>query len=113
MGDADTASGRTRKSSSIRPAHPTPPWTIRWTPASLPTPTTAAVPDVVQVLPASTSTTAAGTPVTIEGNYFATSPVPQVFFGGVAATNVAVNWDGELTADAPADPAGTATDRSS
>ncbi len=48
--------------------------------------------------------------MTIEGNYFATSPAPHVFFGGVAATNVHVNWDGELTADAPADPAGTATD---
>src|SRR6185437_11066365 len=33
---------------------------------------------------------------------------PQVFFGGVAATNVHVNWNGELTADAPADPAGSA-----
>ena len=33
---------------------------------------------------------AAGTPVTIEGNYFDTSPTPQVFFGGVAATNVHV-----------------------
>ena len=33
---------------------------------------------------------------------------PQVFFGGVAATNVHVIWNGELTADAPADPAGTA-----
>ena len=37
--------------------------------------------------------------------------MPQVFFGGVPATNVHVNWNGELTADAPADPAGTATDQ--
>jgi hypothetical protein len=77
-------------------------------PSSLPTPTTPSAPDVVQVLPSSSSSTAAGTPVTIEGNYFETSPLPQVFFGGVAATNVHVDWDGELTADAPADPAGTA-----
>ena len=48
--------------------------------------------------------TAAGTPVTIEGNYFGT--LPQVFFGGVPASNVHVDWDGQLTADAPADPAG-------
>ncbi|HXY27965.1 MAG TPA: Ig domain-containing protein, partial [Acidimicrobiales bacterium] len=32
-------------------------------------------------------------------------------FGGVAATDVQVNWDGELVADAPADPAGAATDQ--
>ena len=62
-------------------------------------------------MPASTPNTGAGTPVTIEGNYFNTSSTPQVFFGGVAATNVQVNWDGELSADAPADPAGTATDQ--
>ena len=37
--------------------------------------------------------------------------MPQVLFGGVPATNVHVNWDGELTADAPADPAGSATDQ--
>src|SRR6185437_683021 len=59
----------------------------------------------------SSPNTAAGTPVTIEGNYFTTSPLPQVFFGGVPATNVHVNWNGELTADAPADPAGSATDQ--
>ena len=81
------------------------------TPSSLPTPSTPSAPDVVQVLPASSPNAAAGTPVTIEGNYFTSSPVPQVFFGGVPATNVQVNWDGELTADAPADPAGTATDQ--
>ncbi len=109
MGDADTASGQYAQEfmnqtgtadSLVDPVNT----------SLLPTPATAAAPDVVQVLPASTSTTAAGTPVTIEGNYFATSPVPQVFFGGVPATNVQVNWDGELTADAPADPAGTARD---
>ena len=49
--------------------------------------------------------------MTIEGNYFNTSSTPHVFFGGAAATNVHVNWNGELTADAPADPAGTATDQ--
>ena len=49
--------------------------------------------------------------MTIEGNYFNTATTPQVFFGGVAATNVHVNWDGELSADAPADPAGTAKDQ--
>ena len=53
----------------------------------------------------------AGTPVTIEGNYFNTAATPQVFFGGVAATNVHVNWDGELTADAPADPGGHGEDQ--
>jgi hypothetical protein len=76
---------------------------------SLPTPTSSTPPDVVQVLPASSPNTAAGTPVTIEGNYFGSSP--QVYFGGVPATNVQVAWDGQLTADAPADPAGTATDQ--
>ena len=81
------------------------------TPSSLPTPSTPAAPDVVQVLPASSPNIAAGTPVTIEGNYFGTNPAPQVFFGGVPATNVQVDWDGQLTADAPADPAGTATDQ--
>ena len=81
------------------------------TPSSLPTPATPSAPDVVQVLPASSPSVAAGTPVTVEGNYFNTATTPQVFFGGAAATNVHVNWDGELTADAPADPAGTATDQ--
>lgn len=77
---------------------------------TLPTTASSNAPDVVQVLPASSANTSAGTPVTIEGNYFATSPLPTVDFGGVAATNVHVDWDGELTADAPADPAGTAAD---
>ena len=81
------------------------------TPGSLPTPSTATPPDVVQVLPSSSPNTGAGTPVTIEGNYFTASPVPTVYFGGVPATNVHVNWDGELTADAPADPAGSASDQ--
>ena len=77
--------------------------------SSLPTPTSSAPPDVVQVLPASSASTTAGTPVTIEGNYFGTTP--QVFFGGVPATDVQVAWDGQLTADAPADPAGTSADQ--
>ena len=81
------------------------------TPSSLPTPSTPAAPDIVQVLPASSPDTAAGTPVTIEGNYFGTDPAPQVFFGGVPATNVQVDWNGQLTADAPADPDGTAADQ--
>jgi hypothetical protein len=81
------------------------------TPGSLPTPSTVSAPDVVRVLPASSSTAAAGTPVTIEGNYFTASPTPQVSFGGVPATNVHVNWNGELTVDAPADPAGNANDQ--
>jgi hypothetical protein len=80
-------------------------------PSALPTPSTPATPDVVQVLPASSPNTGAGTPVTIEGNYFGTNPAPQVFFGGVPATDVQVNWDGQLSADAPADPAGTSADR--
>ncbi len=79
------------------------------TPGALPTPSAASAPDVVQELPTSSPSTGAGTPVTIEGNYFGTSP--QVSFGGVPAPNVQVNWDGELTADAPADPAGSATDQ--
>ena len=111
MGDADTANGHYTQvfvNQVDPPDAPEVGTTI--TPSTLPTPTTAAPPDVVQVLPASSSVTAAGTPVTIEGNYFDTAPLPQVFFGGVAATNVAVDWDGELTADAPADPAGGAQD---
>jgi IPT/TIG domain len=108
MGDADTAAGQytqifandNNMSESL---------TDTIDPSTLPTPSTAATPDVVQVLPASSPNTAAGTPVTIEGNYFGSTPT--VSFGGVAATNVHVNWDGELTADAPADPSGTATDQ--
>ena len=110
MGDANTAAGQYTEifaneagtpDSLIDPI----------VPSALPTPSTPATPDVVQVLPASSPNTGAGTPVTIEGNYFGTTPAPQVFFGGVPATNVQVNWDGQLTADAPADPAGTSTDR--
>ncbi len=72
-------------------------------------PTTVA-PDVLQVSPSSSASTTAGTFVTIEGNYFSSFGSPTVSFGGVPATNVHVNWDGELTAQAPADPAGTAKD---
>ncbi len=109
MGDADTTAGQYSQifMDQVDLADSL---TDTITPSSLPTPTTPAAPDVVEVRPASTSSTSAGTPVTIEGNYFATSPVPQVFFGGVAATDVQVDWNGELTADAPADPAGTAQD---
>ncbi len=110
MGDADTSAGQYTQ---LFANQQNPPDTDvdPVTPSALPTPTTAAAPDVVQVMPASSSSAAAGTPVTIEGNYFNTVATPQVFFGGVAATNVHVNWDGELSADAPADPAGTARDQ--
>ncbi len=108
MGDADTAAGQYTQifanDNNMSEA-----LTDTIDPSTLPTPSTVATPDVVQVLPASSPNTAAGTPVTVEGNYFGTTP--EVFFGGVAATDVHVNWDGELTADAPADPAGTATDQ--
>jgi hypothetical protein len=110
MGDADTPSGQYTQifANEVDPADTD---IDPVTPGALPTPATPAAPDVVQVLPASSPGAAAGTPVTIEGNYFNTAATPQVFFGGVAATNVHVNWDGELSADAPADPAGTATDQ--
>ena len=110
MGDADTSTGQYTQ---LFADQQNPPDTDidPVTPGALPTPTTAAPPDVVQVMPASSSSVAAGTPVTIEGNYFDTMATPQVFFGGMAATNVHVNWDGELSADAPADPAGTARDQ--
>ena len=110
MGDGNTSSGQYAEifANQVNPADPL---VDTITPASLPTPSSPAPPDVVQVLPASSPNTGAGTPVTIEGNYFTASPTPQVFFGGVPATNVHVNWNGELTADAPADPAGTATDQ--
>ena len=110
MGDADTSAGQYTQ---LFANQQNPPDTDvdPVTPSALPTPTTAAPPDVVQVMPASSPSAAAGTPVTIEGNYFDTVATPQVFFGGVAATNVHVNWDGELSADAPADPAGTARDQ--
>jgi hypothetical protein len=65
-------------------------------------------PQVLQVLPSSSATLAAGSPVTIEGNYFLAFGAPTaVDFNGVAATNVHVNWDGELTADAPASSVGS------
>ncbi len=108
MGDAGTSGGQYTEifANEEDPADALAPGT---SPGTLPTPTSAALPDVVQVLPASSPDTAAGTPVTIEGNYFGTSP--HVSFGGTPATDVHVNWDGELVADAPADPAGTATDQ--
>jgi hypothetical protein len=110
MGDADTSAGQYTQifMNQVDPADTR---IDPITPGALPTPSSAAPPDVVQVLPASSSDVTAGTPVTIEGNYFDTAATPQVFFGGVAATNVHVNWDGELSADAPADPAGTARDQ--
>jgi IPT/TIG domain len=110
MGDADTGSGQYTQifMNQVGTADSlVDPLTL----SALPTPASPAVPDVVQVSPASAANTGAGTPVMIEGNYFNTSSTPQVFFGGVAATNVHVNWDGELSADAPADPAGTARDQ--
>lgn len=110
MGDADTSQGQYTQL-FVNQVNPPDTDIDPLTPSALPTPATAAAPDVVQVLPASSPVTAAGTPVTIEGNYFGTSATPQVFFGGVPATNVRVNWNGELTADAPADPAGTARDQ--
>ena len=110
MGDADTSTGQYTQI-FMNQDDPADSLTDALTPSTLPTPSTAAAPDVVQVIPASSAGTGAGTPVTIEGNYFASSSTPQVFFGGVAATNVRVDWDGELSADAPADPAGTATDQ--
>ena len=107
MGDADTSAGQYTQIFANQ-KDPADSLVDPITPSSLPTPSSPTAPDVVQVLPASSPRTAAGTPVTIEGNYFGTSP--QVYFGGVPATNVHVNWDGELTADAPADPAGSGTD---
>jgi hypothetical protein len=109
MGDADTAAGQYTQIFADQKNPADSPLVDTITPATLPTPTTPTAPTVVQVLPASSPRTAAGTPVTIEGNYFGTTP--QVFFGGVPATNVHVDWNGELTADAPADPLGTATDQ--
>ncbi len=110
MGDADTSTGQYTQAfaNEVDPADAV---IDGLTPSALPTPSTPAAPDVVQVNPASSASTGAGTPVTIEGNYFNTSSTPRVFFGGVAATNVQVHWDGELSADAPADPAGTAPDQ--
>ena len=108
MGDGDTAAGQYAQI-FVDQRNPADSLVDTITPSSLPTTSTPAAPDVVQVLPASSPNTGAGTPVMIEGNYFGTSP--QVFFGGVAATNVQVHWNGELTADAPADPAGSATDQ--
>jgi hypothetical protein len=110
MGDGDTTSGQYTQI-FMNQQDPADALVDTLSPSALPTPSTAAAPDVVQVIPASIPSAGAGTPVTIEGNYFNTSSTPQVFFDGVAATNVRVSWDGELSADAPADPAGTATDQ--
>ncbi len=110
MGDGNTLAGQYAEIFAYQ-ANPADVLVDPITPSSLPTPATSTAPDVVQVLPASSPVTGAGTPVTIEGNYFTSSPVPEVFFGGVPATNVHVNWDGELTADAPADPAGNVADQ--
>ena len=87
MGDADTTAGQYTQI-FVNQTGTADTLTDTITPSALPTPTTPAAPDVVQLRPASTSTAAAGTPVTIEGNYFGTTPTPQVFFGGVPATNV-------------------------
>ncbi|HEX4176713.1 MAG TPA: IPT/TIG domain-containing protein, partial [Acidimicrobiales bacterium] len=106
MGAGDTANGQYAQIFANQ-ANPADSLVDTLDPTALPTPATASAPDVVQVLPASSSSTAAGTSVTIEGNYFGTATTPTVDFGGVPATSVHVNWDGELTADAPADPAGT------
>ena len=110
MGDADTSAGQYTQI-FMNENNPSDPLVDPVTPSSLPTPSTPAAPDVVQVLPASSPNTAAGTQVTIEGDYFGATPTPEVFFGGVAATSVHVNWNGELTAQAPADPLGSATDQ--
>jgi len=69
------------------------------------------VPQVVQVGPWVAPSPGTGTAVTIEGNYFSAfsnGQVPTVYFGSSPATNVHVNWDGQLTADAPANPDGGA-----
>ena len=66
-------------------------------------------PQVVQVSPTGTTSPGTGTQVTIAGNYFSAfsaGQVPTVDFGSTPATNVHVNWDGQLTADAPPDPLG-------
>ncbi len=113
MGDADTSNGQYAQI-FMNQVDPADALVDPVTPSTLPTPSTPATPstpEVVQVMPASSAYTGAGTPVTIEGNYFNAAQTPQVFFGGVAGTNVHVNWDGELSVDAPADPAGTATDQ--
>ena len=109
MGDGNTANGQYAELFANEQNPPADSMNPTINTSLLPTPTSYAPPDVVQVLPASSASTAAGTPVTIEGNYFGTTP--QVFFGGVPATNVQVAWDGQLTADAPADPAGSSTDQ--
>ena len=72
MGDADTA-GRPVRADLRQPDQPGRP-ACRPDRAELAAHADHAdAPDVVQVLPASSPNTAAGTPVTIEGNYFGTS----------------------------------------
>ena len=93
MGVGDTATGRYAQIFAYQ-SNPADTLVDPLDPSTLPTPTSSQPPDVVQVLPASSSNTAAGTPVTIEGNYFGTATTPTVDFGGVAATHVHVNWDG-------------------
>ncbi|HEY1828931.1 MAG TPA: IPT/TIG domain-containing protein, partial [Acidimicrobiales bacterium] len=74
-------------------------------------PTSEVLPQVAAVEPQASAQTTAGTEVMIQGNYFSKyGGTPTVDFGGVRATNVTVLWDGELTAVAPADPNGTASD---
>ena len=73
----------------------------------------AVAPQVVQVSPAGVTALGTGTQVTIDGNYFSAfsaGQVPTVDFGSTPATNVHVNWDGQLTADAPPDPLGGQAD---
>jgi hypothetical protein len=70
-------------------------------------------PQVVQVDPTTAVSPGTTTQVTIKGNYFSlysNGVVPTVYFGSAQATNVQVAWDGQLTADVPADPLGPAAD---
>jgi hypothetical protein len=70
---------------------------------------TQVAPQVVTVSTKGVTSPGGGTPVTIDGtyfSYFSAGQVPTVDFGSSPATNVHVNWDGQLTADAPANPFG-------
>jgi hypothetical protein len=63
---------------------------------------------VVSSLDTTTGSTSGGTSVTLHGvNYTGDAGQLQVYFGGVAATNVTVTNDNTLTATAPAHAAGT------
>ena len=75
MGDGDTANGQYTQIFANQ-TNPADSLVDTLTPSTLPTPSAANAPDVVQVLPASSPNTAAGTPVTIEGNYFGTATTP-------------------------------------